>query len=286
MLKCEFCNNTYKTKSSLNHHKKNAKKCLILRGEEIVNNYVCEYCDFKSITKDTLNKHQLCCKMKNKKYTTLEMKDKLSILKKYYEIKLEQKDILLERIEKELKECKDNFNMIASKPTIVNTTNNHNNTRINNLIIADLNESTIIDKVESNFTLEYLNDGIRGLAKFTKDHIVNPEDGKPKYICSDPSRAVFKYKDENGVVQKDVSATKLKNAIKDPIIKKSKTLFINENSRLFDGIANADDDNENNELMNDQITTLKDNFLKVKNIDENQVDYAKEMVLVMSDYKE
>ena len=192
----------------------------------------------------------------------------------------------MERIEKELKECKDNFNMIASKPTIVNTTNNHNNTRINNLIIADLNESTIIDKVESNFTLEYLNDGIRGLAKFTKDHIVNPEDGKPKYICSDPSRAVFKYKDENGVVQKDVSATKLKNAIKDPIIKKSKTLFINENSRLFDGIANADDDNENNELMNDQITTLKDNFLKVKNIDENQVDYAKEMVLVMSDYKE
>ena len=45
----------------------------------------------------------------------------------------------------------------------------------------------------NNFTLEYLSEGIKGLAKFTKEHIINSsEDGKQKYICSDPSRALFK----------------------------------------------------------------------------------------------
>ena len=276
MFECEFCKNTYATKSNLNHHKKTAKKCLILRGEEIRNNFICEYCDFTSITKDTLHKHHSSCKLKNKKYTISEMKK----VKKQYDIILEDREKTIIRLENELKECKnqlkDNFNMIASRPNIVNTT-----TRINNLIIADFKESTIRDKVESNFTLEHLNDGLRGVAKFTKDHIVNSDDGNPKYICSDPSRAVFKYKDENGVVQKDVKATRLKNAIKDPIITKSKKLFIDENSTLFDSIANNNDDDENNERMNDQITVLKDNFLKVKNIDDNSCDYAKEMVLCL-----
>jgi hypothetical protein len=35
-------------------------------------------------------------------------------------------------------------------------------------------------------------------------------------------------------------------------------------------------------LINDKITTLKDNFLKVKNIDENSYDYAREMVLILN----
>ena len=57
--------------------------------------------------------------------------------------------------------------------------------------------------------------------------------------------------------------------------------FITENSRLFDSISNGDCDDENNDLMNNQITILKDNFLKVKNIDDNQSDYTMEMVLCL-----
>lgn len=289
---CEFCNKQYSSKGNLSKHQKTTKKCLILRDEPVKDSYKCEYCNFISTRKDTFSSHQKTCKkMKKETYETLEkevVKKEEEILKKDMEINnltknLEEREKTIIRLEKELKECKDqlkdNFNMLASKPTIVNTTNN--NTRINNLVMADFKESTIRDKVERNFTLEHLNDGLRGVAKFTKDHIVNSDDGNPKYICSDPSRAVFKYKDENGVVQKDVKATRLKNAIKDPIITKSKKLFIDENSRLFDSIANNNDDDENNERMNDQITVLKDNFLKVKNIDDNSCDYAKEMVLCL-----
>ena len=298
-FECEFCHNKYSSKSVMLNHQKTAKKCLILRDNSPVKDiYKCDYCDFSSIRKDTCFLHTKTCKKMKKKLdeekdieiNNLKIKQEKIIREKDIEmnnlkIKLYQKDILLDRLEKDLKECKqqlkDNFNMIASKPTVVNKTTH--NTRINNLVVADFKESTIRDKVETNFTLEYLNDGIKGVAKFTKDHIVNSEDGKHKYICSDPSRGTFKYKDENGVVQKDIKATKLKNAIKDPIITKSKTLFIEENSRLFDGIANGDDDNENNEIMNEQITVLKDNFLKVKNLDDNQIDYTREMILIMSE---
>lgn len=281
-LKCEFCNKTYTTKSILNHHIKTAKKCILSRGQTVINNYECEYCDFKCLTKDSITKHLSTCKLKNKKYTFLELRNQLNTLRKEYEVKLEKKDILIERLEKDLKECKEqinsNFNVLASKPSVVNNTNN---TKINNLVIVDFKESSIKDKIENNFTLEYLNDGIKGVAKFTKEHIVASDKGNPTYICSDPSRAIFKYRDENGIIQKDIKATKLKNVIKDPLISKSKILFIKENSRLFDDIAKAEDDNEITDMMIEQITTLKDNFLKVKNIDDNQSDYAKEMVLAM-----
>jgi hypothetical protein len=288
---CEFCEHSYSTKSNMLMHQKTAKKCLMLRDTSITD-IKCDYCEFSSIRKSVLSSHKISCKkLKEQNSKILEKKDnekdiEIDSLKKKLKkqtILLSNKNILINHLERELKECKeqlkDHFIMIASKPTIVNTTNN--NQRINNLIVADFKDSTISDKVENKFTLEYLNDGIRGVAKFTKDHIVNDEDGKHKYICCDTTRAVFKYIDENGILHKDVRAVKLKNAIKEPIIKKSKTLFINENSKLFDDIANGDDDNNTNELINEKITLLKDNFLKVKNIDDNEFDYAKEMVLLI-----
>ena len=288
MFTCDYCNNEYATKSSLNHHKRTAKKCLLLReSTEQVNFLNCKKCGFQTTLKNTLIMHK--CKLENinyvfdKKITELEEENKdlkLKLEKSEEDvIRLATDNINLER---KIESYEEKFYTLASRPTISNTTNN---TRVDNLLISvDFKESTIKDNVDSNFTLEHLNDGLRGVAKFTKDYIVKPEDGKQKYICSDPSRGIFKYKDENGVVQKDVKATKLKNAIKDPIITKSKSLFIEENSRLFDGIANNEDtEQESLDLINDKITVLKDNFLKVKNIDENVFDYAKEMVLIISE---
>ena len=283
MFKCEFCKNNYTSKSILNQHKKTAKKCLVLRPSSEIVYFNCTKCEYKTTTKYNISNHNNTCKLKDIKINYEDQIKELKIQVEKSNILLEERQYTIFRLENEIKDfkqqLKDNFNLIASKPTVINTTNN---TRINNLLVADFKESTIRDKVENNFTLEYLNEGIKGVAKFTKDHIINAENGKHKYICSDPSRGVFKYKDENGIIQKDVRATKLKNAIKDPIITKSKTLFINENSRLFDDIANGDD-NHINELMNEQITILKDNFLKVKNIDDNQLDYTKEMVLAMNE---
>ena len=285
---CEFCKNKYSNKSNLLMHQKTAKKCLITRNNPVVNVlYKCEYCEYVSVRKSVFLTHQMSCKKtKKNSYETFEKiiieKDveinQLKMIIEKKELLLQEKNIQLQRLENEIKDykvqLKDNFNLIASKPTIVH------NTRINNLIVVDFKESTISDKVENKFTLEYLNDGLRGVAKFTKDHIVNAEDGKYKYLCCDPSRAIFKYKDENGVVQKDVRATKLKNAIKEPIIKKSQEMFTKETSRLFDVISSNTD--SNSWVTNAKMDNLRDNFMQVKRIDDNSDIYAKELVLLVN----
>jgi hypothetical protein len=304
--RCDFCNSLLSSISSLNYHKKTNKKCILLRDNNTEikkHEYTCSNCGFITQLKKTIKSHK--CRPESieiyKIYLSLfdienihkeEIKsiknlhkEELQNLKQQLDKSEENNERLLSdniNLERKLEIHEEKLYTLAARPTI-STINN--NTRVDNLLISvDFKESTIKDRVESNFTLEHLNDGLRGVAKFTKDYIVKSEDGKQKYICSDPSRAIFKYKDENGVVQKDVKASKLKNAIKDPIISKSKTLFIEENSRLFEDMANSEDNEiESINCMNDKITVLKDNFLKVKNIDENSHDYAKEMVLVINE---
>ena len=79
---------------------------------------------------------------------------------------------------------------------------------------------------------------------------------------------IFKYKDTEGVVQNNIRATKLKNAIK-----KSKEMFIIESSKLFDVLSYT-------ENIDARMDTLRENFLQVKRIDDNAEMYAKELVLV------
>ena len=194
MFQCEFCNNQYKTVSSLNHHKKTTKKCLILR--DAINTayfFECKTCDFKTTVKDTFNSHK--CKKKDittyseDKINKLEqdlkyMKEKIEKLKyKNRLLKIELKD----KLEKQLEKQENQLFSLASKPSI--KIRNLNNV----LTSLDFKENSIKDKVDNNFTLEYLSEGIKGVAKFTKEHIINSsEDGKQKYICSDPSRSMFK----------------------------------------------------------------------------------------------
>jgi hypothetical protein len=265
-------------------HQKKTKYCISIQKKlnvetkELLNK--CEFCD-KSFEYDSYKRHQKVCTLKKDK-TIINLSEEIILLKnELNELKHENKRLLIDNLnlEKKLEKHEEKLYTMASRPTITTNTN----TITNNLLIADFGENTIKNSVESNFTIEHLNEGLKGVAKFTKDYIVKQEDGKKKYICSDPSRAIFKYKDDNGIIQKDIKALKLKNAIKDPIITKSKTLFIEENSKLFDDIANNQQIEDSMNLINDKITTLKDNFLKVKNIDENACDYAREMVLILNE---
>ena len=287
MFKCEFCKNDYSTKSTLYTHQKTAKKCIALRGEntEIKNEiFKCDDCEYTTMRKSNLVSHVNSCKTKiHQKYSQLEannieLENRLKTLLIDNERLITENKKLLEQVQK----YEDKLFQLASKPTSVNNTNNTTtiNNKTENLVVFDWSQDNIKKKVEDNFTLKHLENGIKGVAKFTYDHIITQPDGKKNLMCSDPSRMIFKYKDSEGVLQKDVRATKLKNAVKDPIITKSKTLFVEENSRLFDEIARGKDDDENNDAMMEQITTLKDNFLKVKNIDDNDCEYAKELTAI------
>ena len=135
----------------------------------------------------------------------------------------------------------------------------------------EFKENTIKETVDNNYNIDYLNEGIKGLAQFTRDHIINAgEDGKKKYLCSDPSRAIFKYKDENGVIQKDVKAIKLKKAIQEPILNKTKSLLEHEILRI----------REDGEEFDTTDARIVDNIIQVKNLEDNGMDYAREMSLL------
>ena len=301
MFKCEYCEKEYSTKSNLNHHKKTAKKCLSLRDTiENINFLTCKKCNFQTTLKSSMDRHK-CKSSEVQKRRILEIKNK-NVLESYERkiVELESKSKNYERkilelegdkriLELKLEKSMDNeINLqikiesyeskmftLASKPTSVNTKTTNN---IQNLVIADWKKDTICEKVQSDFTLGHLEDGLRGVARFTDEHIIRDNEGKRSLICSDPSRMIFKYKDTEGVIQKDVRATKLKNAIKEPIIKKSQEMFTKETSRLFDVISS----DSNTWVTNAKIDNLRDNFLQVKRIDDNSDIYAKELVLLVN----
>ena len=289
MYTCEFCKNEYKTISSLNNHKKTAKKCLILREQE-GDFFECKTCDFKTTLKNSLNIHkckfkhineineckniisalELELKLKIDNINTIKIKNKELELKikedkKDLELLIKQNTELKEKLEKH----ENHLFILSSKPT--NTSIKIEN--LNNVLSSiDFKDNTFKEQIDNHFTAEHLIDGIKGVADFTKKYIINPgEDGKQKYLCADPARAIFRYKDENGVIQKDVKASKLKNAIKDPIINKSKTLIQHETTRQRE---------EGEEKFDISSNKLVDKFFKILNIDDNINDYAREMILI------
>lgn len=120
-------------------------------------------------------------------------------------------------------------------------------------------------------------DCLVGVAKFTSQYITNSDGECKTYHCSDINREVFMYKDVDGVIQKDIQARKLKNAIKDPIIKKSSLLVLEERTRLSDIIVKANEyDSDIVSLSSYKINKLTDKFIEIKAIDDND-QFTKEM---------
>ena len=113
------------------------------------------------------------------------------------------------------------------KPTTTNTTNNNNTLNITSFM--DFNN---IDKlknvIEDKLNINYVVDGQKGLANFVKDTLLTDDNGKLLYICTDPSRNIFKYKDSTGEVKKDVEAKKLTNYILEGGIRKKSAFIGNE----------------------------------------------------------
>ena len=299
MLTCEFCKKEYSSKSTLNYHVKTNKKCIVLRGETIESKEVfsCEYCQFTTLTKSALKLH--LCKNKTELETkqsfddlideNKKMEEKIKLLEKQIKTQskkseMETKKLMAEteklsflqaelktqkeytsKLEEKIEKHESQLFTLASKTTNTTTSNVRISNVYNNLEPLDLSDERIRNEVEDNFTDNHFNDGIKGVARFTKDYILKSnEEGKTKYICSDTSRGIFKYLDENGLLQKDLKASRLKNSIQAPIKKKSHTMYMDKL------------DEEQDETVIEVVIT---NFSKIRNIDVN--DYAKELSLII-----
>jgi hypothetical protein len=66
-----------------------------------------------------------------------------------------------------------------------------------------------IEKLDKN----YISDGQKGVEQFACDNLLKDENGNMNYICSDPSRHIFKFQNSEGNIEKDVKAIKLTNML-------------------------------------------------------------------------
>ena len=276
-MNCEHCNRVLCSLSSLNYHKLHNKKCIEKQGR--TNNiFSCSFCQKIFTSKDNLNKH-ICLKneiyleynMENEvklekqrlenevkleiyikqvsleidKYKNeirvsnernLELEIELELTKKELEIQrreIEKLDIHVERLENKIT---DLALQAVNKPTISNTT--HNNF---NLIPLDIgHRNNIKDIVENHYNLEYQINGQKGLAKLLSDSGVLKPKGENIYICSDSSRGIFKYKNENGIEIRDIQAKDLTSWIHATAIKNIKKEGLQRAIELFECIGRSE----------------------------------------------
>ena len=224
-MECQYCKKTFSSKSSLNNHQKTAKYCIKLQNN--TNEILCFNCDFCEkifTTKQVLFNHLQSCKNKDFKDKIKEKEAQFQSLLKEKEAQFQSllKDIehykeRLETQEDQIKELQERLERIASKaierPTHT-TTNNTTHNLLNITSCIDFNDiDKIKDTIENKLNINHVVDGQKGLARFVKDNLLTDQNGKLAYLCSDPSRHVFRYKDETGEIKKDVEAKKLTSYI-------------------------------------------------------------------------
>jgi hypothetical protein len=206
-FKCNYCNKILSSKQYLEIH---CKKCEIIEEKE-EKDFKCQYCDKLLSTKQSILHHlNVCDKKKDKEIK--ELKEHLENQKK--ELKNEFKEQFKKQEENYKEQIKDLLNKLENlankaidKPTIVsNTTNNS----LNIATSMDFNNIEYIKNIIDNYlTINHIVDGQKGLANFVRETMLLDDNGKLKYVCTDPSRNIFKYKDSNGDIKKDVEAKKL-----------------------------------------------------------------------------
>jgi len=105
-------------------------------------------------------------------------------------------------------------NKAIERPTTV--TNNN----LNILSSIDFNNlEKIKDLIENKLNANHVVDGQKGIAQFVVDSFLKDDNGNLLYKCTDTSRNIFKYKNREGEINKDVEAKKLISYIVDGGIK-------------------------------------------------------------------
>ena len=217
-MECVYCNNKFKTVSSLNNHKKNAKYCLEKRHKSV--SFECKLCEKKFSSNYGLTRHTIVCQ---ETYEIIKKK-----LDKIYDKKLA---IQLKDKDKQIEQLQNKIENIAIKAVQRSTTtNNVNKTQINNIIqrMEPLSTDNMIEHVP-NLTLEHIQKGAVGYAEYALEYPL-----KDRIACVDYSRRKIKFKDTNGSVITDPEMARIAPMFFGSIKKKSSELIHGLNSPDMD----------------------------------------------------
>ena len=233
-MNCEFCKKDFSTKSNLSYHQKNNKTCLLIQ-QKVNDNTIeialvnCEFCD-QSFSESNLIRHLPKCK--KKLLIEIIKKDKeIEDLRKEKDKEIEdlrkEKDVEIEKLKKIIKKLKKknmDLNISIQSLKVANCIYSEDHKEIikmakepktNNIIGNNFFSDTEKIKEIINTKLDRFDiaGGQKGIAQFAVNNLLKNEDGIPNYVCTDPSRQIFKFQNEDGQLEKDVRASKLTNIL-------------------------------------------------------------------------
>lgn len=254
---CEYCNSVLQSARTLKKHQRTAKKCIEKRGVGYEIKCICE----KEFSRaDKYKKHTLqCVPFIQDKYTKMiEEKDKLidekeKKIKEEKEIAIKEKDKVINKLEKEIKKLNKRATTINNNKITIN------NPLINLNIPANLSQTAIQEICKQFLNQKTVNEGYKSMAKFLVKYIIMDKDGKVNVLCTDVNRKVFKYRDEDGRLLKDVRGFILK--------KKIRKGSIQEINKIAGGLlGNLDPENDTFIIEADRINSSRDYEKLVKEL--------------------
>lgn len=232
MFTCEYCKKEFTTKGNVVAHQKSTKYCLELQGKNLSDDFQCKDCLKKFTTQTNLNDHILICKKKLKK----DNEEKEKTVKAFHEIETYQlkeqhkKEVeilrdIISKLETRIEQYDKRMYEMASRPSS-NTNNNNNKTVVINTNLPLTNE--VLRQCATTFTI----DNARTIGGITRHLTSSLED---HITCTDPSRNIFKYTNENDeeIVDQDL----------DNLIPQYLTAVKDRNNFLYDEVFKYFTDN-------------------------------------------
>lgn len=270
---CINCKKIFSSKGNLTKHLK--KSCKFFRENNMINNTNTELTNIKKeLDKILLENNQL-----------KKEKDKINLHKKKYNKKLKNENNelkhIIDELSKENQELKIKLSNLTGKIDIYKeidekqfntiadiakqpTTNTYKQKIF--LTPFDIKDSENIEniknKLRNNIDKTHILEGQKGVAKLVYNNVLKDENGEnKKYICTDFSRGVFKYKDKDGVYHKDNKAKNLTSIVYGGI------------KESLDNIDNRDFD-ENTYNLNSVVK----NVIDIKNMNNDNCDFRNELI--------
>jgi len=262
---CVFCKKTFTTNSNLKKHQRTTKKCISIQLESKsdieTELFKCKYCNKDFTTKQYFEKHLNICVDKLKDENAVLASQLSAAQDRIIELENQLKTVRLEVENELIKERNDKL-----ETTVEEIAKQPKNQQINNKIIIttplDLSSQAVQQAIETNFSHEHLTMGQKGVARFAYDNMLKDEQGKLKYICTDPSRQVFQYKNDKGVIQKDVRATKLTKALLEADIKQT------SHKIAWDNMKDGD---------NEIFLAYTNHYQDIQELEQDNSDFSKEL---------
>ena len=181
-FKCDYCNFSFTCNRNLLRHLRTIKPCCDKSKES---NIKCIWCEQTFLTNIQLDKHEC-------------LSNKEALLISYIE-KLKSKDDIIKEKDNMIKDLQDKLYNLALKN--VNKNVNNNPIQLNCSYPLLLEYDKVFNMMKTHIS-KYINEGGKGVAKWFLNHLCKNEEGDICIECTDKSRKVFKYIDDENKLRK------------------------------------------------------------------------------------